>query len=385
MPHPDGRETAQERHFQKMRGPLGFHFLAGPSPLPGHKVPRELARALWARGYDVSVEVEDTGQTGWGRTSIRHLEGMVKQPFCLVSYGPALKDYVGNPRIQIESTDTGHHEDPRHIQYINDRVDLLIVPRVCTKAAFEQAGVTIPVEVVQWGVDLNVYQPWPRDEALLEKVVWPKGKRRGDKLFLALGRTDQRYGLTQAMQSFRAASANGLDGSLLIVQDPYSYHEDVTDLVAEAAPDDFPVGIVTGLDEWSMARLLSMVSGMPWCAETDAWRLLESELICASGSMDEAQRVVLNWDGSAASLIGAVREHITKPDILSTNDDDLWKRANGIQPSDFLASGERNRVAAKRTWRIDAEGQALAAAYDQAQLEFWWSDYIAHLRAVGEA
>ena len=367
MPHPDGRETVAERHYQKQRGPLGFHVLTGPSPAVDHKVPRELARALWKAGYDVSVEFEDTGHTGWGRTSIRHLEGMVKQPFVLLSYGPALQDYPGQVRVQIESKDTGHYMDDRHLQYINERVDLLVVPSKRSLDAYHQAGVTIPIAIVPWGVDTVVYHPWPRDEELLSKVVWPFAPRRGEKLFLTTGRLPEQYGLADFIHDFRKATDDGIEASLIIVQDPYSYHEDVTDLCEKIA-HDLPVGIISGLDEWSTVRLYSMVDGVSWGGMTDAGCLHVEEWCCARGGPDalsEDERTEFSWDASANSLVDAVREYVTQSALWSNADDDLWKRANGIEPGDFGPTSDRGRI------------------YNEAALEFWWGDLMAHIRATG--
>ena len=403
MPHPDGRETRQERHHQKQRGPLGFHVLTGPSPAVEHKVPRELARALWKRGYDVSVEFEDTGQTGWNRTSIRHLEGMVKQPFVLLSYGPALKDYLGQVRVQIESADTGHHMDDRHLQYINERVDLLIVPSQRSLDAYQQAGVTIPIEIVRWGVDTNVYQPWPKDEELLSKVVWPGAPRRGEKLLLAMGRTAEQYGLAECLIAFRSAVEGGLEASLIVAQDPFSYHEDVTAMVAALA-HDLPVGIISGLDEWSMARLYSSVdcyishnkgyseelqSIEACCCHTSALHYPDAEVLCcfdgpSPGWEDglECFRHRCSWSRSADALVAAVREHVTQPPLWSSYDDDIWKMANGVEPGDFGPRAGRGRIAVRITAPSDEAGQHAMRTYSEAALDFWWGDFMAHVRAV---
>jgi hypothetical protein len=385
MPHPDGRETVAERHYQKQRGPLGFHVLTGPSPAVDHKVPRELARALWRAGYDVSVGFDDTGQTGWGRTSIRHLEGMVKQPFVLLSYGPALKDYPGQVRVQIESTDTGHHEDERHLQYINERVDLLIVPSQSSYDAYQQAGVTIPISVVPWGVDTVVYQPWPRDEELLSKVVFPGGPRKGEKLFLTIGRTDPKYGLRDCIGAFVVAYRSGLQASLIIAQDPYSYHEDVTDLVM-GMDRDIPIAIVSGLDEWSAARLYSMMDGVSWGGMTDAGCLRVAEWACTRGGPDalaEEERTEFSWDTSAAALVAAVREHVTQPALWSNDDDYLWEMANELVPSNFGPTSARGRIAVRSDAPSDEAGQQAMRTYSEAQLDFWWGDLMAHIRATG--
>jgi hypothetical protein len=335
MPYPNGRETKAERHYAKCRGPLGFHVLTGPSSALHHKVPRELARSLWKAGYDVSCEIDDTGEEGWGRTSIRHLEGMVKQPFVSLSWGRVdpsrMRDFQGQARVEIDSIDTGKWKDTRDVRYINERVDLLIVPGQSSVDAYRKAGVDIPIEIVPFGVDTTVYQPWPKDEELLSKVVFPGKQRVGETLFLAEGSSDPRKGTRECVEAFRAAVADGLQASLvLLCQGGYP------DLGLLDAASDLPLGLLHGpLDEWSMARLYSSVDFFIARYEEPSTTTMRYEsMACGTlvvSSVEEithqrylAEKYVnvksqparelachRSWEASATDLVRAVEKHIS--------------------------------------------------------------------------
>jgi len=296
MPHPDGRETRAERHYAKCRGPLGFHVLTGTSHASPHKVTRELARALWRRGCDVSCEVADSKHTGWTRTSIRHLEGMVKQPFAFLSWGRGdpndLRSFQGQARIEIDVVDSFKWADPNEVRYINERVDLLIVPGQSSLDAYKGAGVDIPIEIVPHGVDTTVFQPWPKDEELLSKVVYPGVPRRGKTLFLTGGFLQPRKGLRECIDAFRLACGDGLEASLIVLSNSGGHGEDASGLVLEASKD-LPIGFLPGgLDEWSMARLYSSVDFFVSCHKMEAFGMMPLEaMACGTPS------IVTAWDG----------------------------------------------------------------------------------------
>ena len=296
MPYPDGRETRAERHYAKCRGPLGFHVLTGTSHASPHKVTRELARALWRRGCDVSCEVQDTKDIGWCRTSIRHLEGMVKQPFAFLSWGRgdpnALRTFQGQARIEIDVVDSFKWADPNEVRYINDRVDLLIVPGQSSYDAYKGAGVDIPIEIVPHGVDTTVFQPWPKDEELLSKVVYPGVRPTGETLFLTGGFLQERKGLKECIEAFRLACGDGLKAGLIVLCNSQGHGEDASGVVLEAAKD-LPVGFLPGgLDEWSMARLYSSVDFFVSCHKMEAFGLMPLEaMACGTPS------ILTAWDG----------------------------------------------------------------------------------------
>lgn len=327
MPYPDGRETRAERHYAKCRGPMGFHCLVGTSPSIPHKVTRELARALWKRGYDVSCEVESTTHGGWSRTSIRHLEGMVKQPFASLSWGCGAgtrwRDFPGQARIEIATQDSLAWADERELRYINDRVDLLIVPGQSSYEAYLSAGVTCPIEIVPWGVDTTVYQPWPKDEELLSKVVFPGRPRLGETLFLAEGSARSEKGLRECIEAFRSAVEGGLEASLILVN--------VSSVVITlAGSEDLPIGVMPGdLDEWSMARLYSSVDFFvsPEGLEREVMACgtcsVTPDDIGPMGRMTKigdtppelvrAMTAEWSWDSAAAKLACAVGLHLSLP------------------------------------------------------------------------
>jgi len=387
MPHPDGRETRAERHYAKCRGPLGFHVLTGTSHASPHKVTRELARALWRRGCDVSCEVADSKHTGWTRTSIRHLEGMVKQPFAFLSWGRGdpneLRSFQGQARIEIDVVDSFKWADPNEVRYINERVDLLIVPGQSSLEAYLGAGVDIPVEIVPHGVDTTVFQPWPKDEELLSKVVYPGMPRRGQTLFLTGGFLQERKGLRECIEAFRLACGDGLEASLIVLSNSGGHGEDASGLVLEASRD-LPIGFLPGgLDEWSMARLYSSVDFFVSCHKMEAFGMMPLEaLACGTPSILTEYDGPMQYMGGGAywvpptgtesvdvpgSTTGA-RATMAVVDVQGVSEAML--RMGGILYNDFepwrwqgYLKGNARRNALNWTW--DAAAENLVAAVEK--------------------
>lgn len=278
-PMPDGvTETRAERHYAKCRGPLGFHFLTGCTNASPHKVTRELARALWRLHCDVTVEAELGNAKGWPRTSIRHLEGQVRPPFASVGWTRTFHhDFQGQARIEVDAIDTLRWADPRDIRYINERVDLLLVPGQDSKDAFVDAGVRIPVEVITFGFDPVVFRDWGPDPDMLKLATWPGRERVPGKTFLTGGYIQERKGLVDCIESFRLALDQGLEGSLLVLMNRDAHGKDLIDLVTEKA-QDLPIGLLHGgLDEWALARLYSSVDCYVSCHHVEGFGLMPVE------------------------------------------------------------------------------------------------------------
>ena len=277
-PYPNLSETPAERSYAKCRGPLGFHFLTGLGRTSPNKVTRELARALWRQHCDVSVEAEPAQIEGWTRTSIRHLEGQVKAPFASVGWMRTFHhDFQGQARIEFDAIDTFNWANPRDIKYLNERVDLLCVPGESSRAAFVNAGVRIPVAIVPYGVDPNVFRDWGKDETLLRKVLWsPKHPPRGP-VFLTGGFLQPRKGLIECLDAFRLACEGGLEASMIVLVNPSDHGQDANVVVRNAA-EDLPVGVLYGgLDEWAMARLYSSVDFFVSCHKLEGFGLMPLE------------------------------------------------------------------------------------------------------------
>jgi glycosyltransferase involved in cell wall biosynthesis len=314
MPYPDGRQTPAERKYWQRRGPLGLHFQTNYSQSSVLKSLRELARAAWRAGYDVSVNA--TGpETGWPRTSIRRLEGLVKSPYACVSWSRNFRAPEHQTRIEFDCIDSFAWAQERDVRFINDRVDLLCVLSPECESAYRKAGVTVPIKQVMLGYDPVVYQRWPRDERLIERITWFGSGRQHEKLILTGGFLQPRKGLAECIEAFKLAYDQGLEASLVVYSNSDHHGTDVADLVMREG-EKYPIGFMPGgLSDWAMARLYSTVDLFVSCHRMEGFGLMPLEALACGTPV-----VATNYGGPKqyldASRVGTVEPLVIRMEDL---------------------------------------------------------------------
>ena len=269
----DGEPVAQAdltaiaaHRWARRRGRMGLRFWAGVSGCSLHRVMREMARACHRLGYDVSVGLSDTNNPHvWPSTSIAHLLGEPRLPYVDIMYGVGQRE-PGMALASFGVADDWRWNKPEAVADINAWADFLCVPAPSNLVDYAASGVTVPLEVVPYGVDTGVYRPWGRDEALIAGCEW--GGRLpapGARLFLVAGYLQGRKNVAAILAAFNAAF-QPTDNVAMIVKTVAKGTSQLRwgkpqGIVVEQHRQALPIGYCDAdLDDWTMARLLSMTT-----------------------------------------------------------------------------------------------------------------------------
>jgi glycosyltransferase involved in cell wall biosynthesis/GT2 family glycosyltransferase len=250
-----------ERFHQRRRGMMGLQFHASLEGKSTPHVIRELARGCARLGYDVGVDLYFDEKPGWERTSIRDLRHVVAEPRVDITWGvgEAPGHTMGSGRVVVDVVDSWRWYEAPYVRQLNETTDLLAGLGQSCVDSFRSAGAAIPIEIIRLGVDQSVYQPWPKDWALLNKADWGPGAKAPAPdtfLFVVAGFMQGRKGLKETIEAFREAFAPG-EAALLIKGVVAAHGQSQKALVG-----DMRQGHTIGLweaciSEWDMARLLA--------------------------------------------------------------------------------------------------------------------------------
>ena len=276
---PEERDRRHRHHLR--RGLMGLQFAVSSAPRSIDQSMRELARACYALGYDVSVgmmDVVDARAGGWGNTSVRHLIGRGRGPLCHVHWGghvhwgacnePDVPAGAASVRIDVPDSyhwagavgttpgaDLGHD----YMADYNATADLLLVPTEAGAQQYRDAGLVPPCEVLPLGVDRNVFRPSPGDKAeWIDQAQWGDRTPGADcYLFLLAGYMQERKGMDIALDAYKRAFGDREDTALLVKTVTTAWGNPVGAEIAEMR-GDAQIGYIEGvLSEWDFARLLA--------------------------------------------------------------------------------------------------------------------------------
>jgi glycosyltransferase involved in cell wall biosynthesis len=262
VPAPGADPIVQkDRRYHLRKGLMGLQFATSTEGKSTPHVLRELARALDRLGYDTGLGIYIRDDAGWEATSTRHLRHCVREPRADITWGAGNSTTYtfGSGRIAINAGDSWHQHDKNHVEELNSNFDLLVVISEACRAAFVAAGVTIPIEPIPLGVDANIYRPWPKDWAMLDRADWGPGRQtppEGTPLFIMAGFMQPRKGVEETIEAFKMAFEPG-DAALLIKEVVDSHGMGQSKLI-ERERGQHQIGLWSGhVSEWDMARLLA--------------------------------------------------------------------------------------------------------------------------------
>lgn len=201
-----GKSPSPPRQWCRRTGTLGVYALCNSERHSLGLTLREISRALWRAGIDVSVRMDSHIPGSWAETSVRHLVGKPRAPYLQLAWGSKAEEPF-TPTVDFDVADGWGWSLPERRKIIDEQVDLLCVPAATNIPEFvEHGGVTKPIVVVPLGVDSNLFRPCARDNALLQRVIWfgekPNAKT---KLFLLAGFLQPRKGVDVALEAFQQA------------------------------------------------------------------------------------------------------------------------------------------------------------------------------------
>ena len=300
-PFPSQGTAVSERQWAHRRGYMGLYFWAGVSGCSLHRVMREMARACYRLGYDAMVSLGDKANPQvWGSTSISHLPGEPRPPYVNVMYGTGQGD-SGMPLVNFGVADDWRWSKPGDVANINAWTDCFCVPASSNAPEYEAAGVTVPIEVVPYGVDAGVFRPWGRDEALIARCDWAGNPPTpGARLFLVAGYLQGRKNVDGILAAFNAAFTPDDNVAIIVktVAHPsgtnqrwgFAQREEV-----KAQRRGLPIGYMEDdLDDWTMARLLSSAT-LVSAPFREGFGLMPLEAMACG-----QPPIVLNHDGPAS-------------------------------------------------------------------------------------
>jgi GT2 family glycosyltransferase len=179
--------------------------------------------------------------------------------------------------------------DDAQVQWINQNVDLLVLPAQSNVDEFLGAGVRVPIEIVPFGVDTNIYKPYPkRDWPLFERVCWPgQMGAETDFIFLAAGYMQARKGIRESLEAFCAEFAPDDPVAFVVKNVPEAWGKAQDTLVEEMAAKGHKVGLCQDLfSEWQMARLLSSADCFVNCHRREGFGLMPLQaMACGTPSI----------------------------------------------------------------------------------------------------
>lgn len=257
------KQDGRKRIYDRQRGEAGLQFLCSTGKNSISYATREIARACWRLGYEVSIELSDDAG-GWAKTSIRHLVGRLREPYILVTWGRCigLKNVHGNARIEWDVADSYHWADEAQVRCINGVVDLLVTPATSNLKDFSNSGIECDIDVVPLGVDRNVYKPWGKDNKIINEAEWVNGKPGKDTfIFLCAGMMQERKGLNEAIEGFIQAFDKDDDVAFLVKNVPHGWgksQKKLFDELRENGAHGMKFGLIEKeFSDYQMARLLS--------------------------------------------------------------------------------------------------------------------------------
>jgi len=343
-------------------GRAGLQFRASTSAGSIYHAIRELARASWRNGLDVTVSPYDPDPSpSWARTSIRHLIGQVRPPMAVVRWGRQDSDVPSDfPTVEFDVADSFSWGRDGEVEKINGQTALLCVPTESNVAEFRDAGVTVPIEVVPLGIDPHVFRPWPKDRALFDLADWgaaaPPG--RGVFVFLAAAYFQHRKNLPLVIEAFRRLFRPDDPVALLIKSVPEEWGKSVQRDV-ETMRGDARIGILEAeLSPYEMARLYSTADAFVNAHAREGFGLMPLEaMACGTPAVVTAYDGPLAYaDDSTAVLIepdtiGAPPAHLDVPPNAS------WAHLSTDGIADALLEAYSGGARARRRAALERAGE----------------------------
>jgi len=276
-------------------------------------------------------------------------------------------------RVLLDVADTWSWATGDRVDRMNSTADMLILPATSDVHEFKAAGVDIPISIVPFGVDSEVYHPTTPDWSIIASAEWNVVPPPGTHVFLVAGMLNARKGVDVALEAFRLAFGPDDPVAFLVKNSLRGNGTSQANLIS-TKNDGMMVGLLEEhIDEATMCVLLSTVDTFVSCHHREGFGLMPLQAM-ACGTVP----ILTAWDGplsyaTSRNSILVPPSRIVKTDaILGFSDGVDWAE---IDPSDVARAMRKmfsddvedlrtNAIETGRAWSWEASATMMVEAIE---------------------